>query len=93
MSNSIIAQGLDSISDLAELTIEDVNLFCATACRPGRQIEQLQHDGAGAPHVHVSNPGVKVPARFQMNLELDVCAARYFASVAQPITAAIMNWP
>ena len=93
VSNAIMTQGLDSISDLAELTVKDVNLLCATARRPGGQIKQLQHDGAGAPNVCVSNPGVKVPARFQMKLKLAVRTARYFASIAQPITAAIMNWP
>ena len=64
LSDTIIAQGLESISDLAELTVEDVHLLCATSRHPGGQIKQLQHDGAGAPNVCVSNPGVEVPARF-----------------------------
>ena len=93
VSDAIIAQGLDSIADLAELTVDDVSLLCSTARRPGGQIEQRQHDGVGAPNIQISNPGVKVPARFQMKLELAVRAARYFASVARPITAVLMNWP
>ena len=28
-----------------------------------------------------------------MKLKLAVCTAHYFASVAQPITTALMNWP
>ena len=45
VSDAIIAQGLDSIADLAELTVDDVSLLCSTARRPGGQIEQRQHDG------------------------------------------------
>ena len=69
VSNAIIAQGLDSISDLAEITVEDANLLCATACRPGEQIKQLQHDGDGAPNICMSNPSVKVPARFLLSAQ------------------------
>ena len=93
VSDAIMAQGIDLLSALAELTVKDMSLLCATARHPGGQIKQLQHNDAGAPNVRVSNPGVKVPARFQMNVKLTVGAARYFASVAWPITAAIMNWP
>ena len=93
VSDAIIAQGLDSIADLAELTVDDISLLCSTARRPGGQIEQRQHDGIGAPNIQISNPGVKVPARFQMKLEIAVRLARYFASVARPITAVLMNWP
>ena len=35
VSDAIIAQGLDSIADLAELTVDDVSLLCSTARRPG----------------------------------------------------------
>ena len=93
MSNAIIAQGIKSISDLVELTVEDVNLLCATARHPGGQIEQVQHDGAGAPNIRVINPSVKVLERFQMKLKLATRKLRYFASIARPITAAIMNCP
>ena len=76
VSNTIITQCLGSIADLEELTVEDVSLICSTTRRPGRQIEQQQHDGVRAPNVQVSNPVVKVLARFQMKLELAVCEAR-----------------
>ena len=66
VSDAIIAQGLDLIVDLAELTFNNVSLLCSTARCPGGKIEQRQHDGDGAPNIQVSNPGVKVPARFQM---------------------------
>ena len=58
VSNAIIAKDLDSISDLAQLTVKDVNVLCATAHCPGGQIGQLQHDGAGVPNIFVSNPCV-----------------------------------
>ena len=64
MSNTIIAQGLNSITDLAELTVKDLSLICSTARCPGGKIGQRQQDGAKAPNVQVSNPNVKVLARF-----------------------------
>ena len=86
-ADAVMAEGLDTFTSFLDFTKEDIKTLCNSIRKPGGVIA-----GRGRNAVDVPNNGLHVPAIAETRLAWATYAAKYYHTIARPITSETMSW-
>ena len=91
VSNGLIDQEV-ALSELGGIDSSDIGIICSSTRKSGGTVDDTTAARGTDPMPKIQNPGMNVPAIFQLKLSVSVAAALYYEDIGRTIIPSIINW-